>query len=121
MPRDPNMLQNIDLLSSFVEKNGTNIDNIAKQNQSNNPNFSYLFESKPDTEAAMERLYYEWKKNALHATYHPQHEFQASSLSNDCGNFKRDDAQMEVSKLLNQGSISNEEVDMDIEGIVAIL
>lgn len=122
MPRDPDMLKNIDVLSSFVVKNGINHENMLKQNQANNPKFGFLFESEPGTEAAIGRIYYEWKKSALRATFQPRYEYQAPSiLLNQCSNFFINNTQKETSNRLNQDSISYGEIDMDIEGIYTIL
>ena len=123
MPRDPNMLRNIDVLSSFVVKNGINFENMTKKNEKYNPKFSFLFESEPGTEAAIGRKYYEWKKNALQATFHPRcNTIQTpTNLSNHCEDSIMDGAQKKMGNPFNQGYIFNEEVDMDIEGMYTML
>ncbi|CAK9883399.1 unnamed protein product [Sphagnum jensenii] len=72
MPRDPEMLKNIDLLSSFVVKNGPEFEQLARTKQIGDPKFGFLFGGEPDTDAAIGQRYYEWKKQALKASLQSQ-------------------------------------------------
>lgn len=136
MPRDPEMLRNIDILSSYVIKHGSSFEKMTQEKEANNPKFGFLFDSDPGTEAAIGKLYYEWKKNALQATFHPQHHPQEpiSSSNRDCGesqtlpfasncfcNSQARDAKKETYNLPDQDSVSSGGIDMDIEGMHSTL
>jgi hypothetical protein len=117
MPRDPEMLKNIDLLSSFVVKEGLTIEKMTQEKEVNNPKFGFLFESEPGTEAAIGKVYYEWKKNALQATFYPQHQSQAPLFSsNHSCSSQIQVAQKETFDSLDENSLSSGGIDMEIEG-----
>jgi len=119
MPRDPEMLKNIDLLSSSVVKEGLSIEKMTQEKEVNNPKFGFLFESEPGTEAAVGKVYYEWKKNALQATFHPQHQSQAPPFStNPCCGSQIQIMQKETFDSFDQAS---KEIDMEIEGTLSTI
>jgi hypothetical protein len=95
-PRDEEMLKNIEVLSSFVAKNGPQFEDMARQKQAEDPKFGFLFGGEPGSEAAIGKAYYEWKKRCLIAP-------------NDR------DAQSPV----NEAPVSPDGSDMDMEGVCA--
>lgn len=130
MPRDPEMLKNIDYLSSCVVKQGLSFERMIQEKEANNPKFGFLFESEQGTEAAVGKEYYEWKKNALQATFHPQTPILSKiiidsdsqirpSSSNNCFSSQVQQVQqfgVNTNVLHNQLSTSSGEMDMDLEG-----
>lgn len=115
MPRDPEMLKNIDILSSFVVKNGSDFENLARQKQAGDPKFGFLFGGEPGSEAAIGRAYYEWKKNALLVTFRPQHsESQAPQLPQQSPQMGKAD----VFSPINGAPVSPAGSDMDMEGML---
>jgi hypothetical protein len=107
MPRDAEMLKNIDILSSFVVKNGPDFEQLARKKQSADPKFAFLFGGEPDTDAAIGQRYYEWKKHALEASLWSQ---GGSSLCSGRGSI-----QDEV-KLTSDALASPVGSDMEMEG-----
>ncbi len=107
MPRDPEMLKNIDLLSSFVVKNGPEFEQLARTKQIGDPKFGFLFGGEPDTDAAIGQRYYEWKKQALKASLQSQ---SGSGLHSE-----RPSAQ-DAEKLTSDAPPSPVGSDMDMEG-----
>jgi hypothetical protein len=107
MPRDAEMLKNIDVLSSFVVKNGPDFEQLARKKQSADPKFAFLFGGEPDTDAAIGQRYYEWKKHALEASLWSQ---GGSSLCSGRGSI-----QDEV-KLTSDALASPVGSDMEMEG-----
>jgi hypothetical protein len=107
MPQDAEMLKNIDILSSFVVKNGPDFEQLARKKQSADPKFAFLFEGEPDTNAAIGQRYYEWKKHALEASLWSQ---GGNSLCS-----RRGSIQDEV-KLTSDALASPVGSDMEMEG-----
>jgi hypothetical protein len=107
MPRDPEMLKNIDLLSSFVVKNGPEFEQLARTKQIGDPKFGFLFGGEPDTDAAIGQRYYEWKKQALKASLQSQ---SGSGLHSE-----RPSAQ-DAENLTSDAPPSPVGSDMDMEG-----
>lgn len=135
MPRDPEMLKNIDLLSSFVVKEGLSFEKMTREKEVNDPKFRFLFDSEPGTEAAIGKVYYEWKKNALQATFHPRYQCQTPtslsnqiccesqiplSSSNHCYSSQIQATKNEIYTFHDQDSIFSGETDMDIEGMYSL-
>ena len=106
MPRDPEMLKNIDVLSSFVVKNGPQFEDMARKKEARDPKFGFLFGGEPGSEAAIGRTYYEWKKSALMATLRPPP--QNSSFVENFSSLATNDA-----------PASPGASDMDMEGMYA--
>eukprot|EP01018_Ginkgo_biloba_P039225 Gb_00875 [translate_table: standard] len=62
MPNDEEMIQNIEILSQFVVKNGPEFENMARAKQAGNPKFSFLFDGPPGSDAAIGFQYFQWMK-----------------------------------------------------------
>lgn len=65
MPNDPEMLKNIEILSSFVVKNGPQFESMARAKQAGDPKFAFLFGGERGTDAAFGYDFYNWKKEHL--------------------------------------------------------
>lgn len=65
VPKDPEMLKNIEILSSFVVKNGPQFESMARAKQSGDPKFAFLFGGERGTDAALGFDFYNWKKEHL--------------------------------------------------------
>ncbi|OAE19033.1 hypothetical protein AXG93_2839s1290 [Marchantia polymorpha subsp. ruderalis] len=61
-PKDAEMLKNIELLSSFVARNGPWFEKLTRDQHGHNPKFAFLFGGERGTEAAIGSDFYEWKK-----------------------------------------------------------
>ncbi|KAJ7297985.1 hypothetical protein O6H91_Y023800 [Diphasiastrum complanatum] len=64
-PQNLDMLKNIEILSTFVVRNGHQFEDMAKRFQGADPNFSFLFGGKLGTDASLGCEYYQWRKRAL--------------------------------------------------------
>lgn len=62
LPNDEEMVQNIEILSEFVVKNGPEFENMARAKQAGNPKFSFLFDGAPSSDAAIGYQYFQWMK-----------------------------------------------------------
>eukprot|EP00249_Psilotum_nudum_P022724 c28624_g2_i1 orf=167-4159(+) len=65
MPSDPEIVKNIEVLASFVVKNGPEFELMARAKQAGDPKFAFLFEGESGTEAAVGHEYYNWKKHII--------------------------------------------------------
>ncbi|CAM6081958.1 unnamed protein product [Calypogeia fissa] len=65
MPKDPEMLKNIEILSSFVIKNGPQFESMARAKQAGDPKFAFLFGGERGSDAAFGYDFYNWKKEHL--------------------------------------------------------
>jgi len=82
VPNDEEMVQNIEILSEFVVKNGPEFENMARAKQAGNPKFSFLFDGAPSSDAAIGYQYFQWmkKKWELQITTGQQVENQGQSI-----------------------------------------
>lgn len=82
VPNDEEMVQNIEILSEFVVKNGPEFENMARAKQAGNPKFSFLFDGAPSSDAAIGYQYFQWmkKKWELQITTSEQVENQGQSI-----------------------------------------
>lgn len=65
MPSDIEVVQNIELLSEFVVRNGPEFENMARARQAGNPKFAFLFNGAAGTDAAIGYRYFQWMKMKL--------------------------------------------------------
>ncbi|XP_074316466.1 uncharacterized protein LOC141652766 isoform X2 [Silene latifolia] len=61
-PTDETVLRNIEVLCQFIAKNGSQFEEMARQNELGNPKFSFLVGGDPGSEASCAREYYLWMK-----------------------------------------------------------
>lgn len=61
-PADEKIVRNIEVLCQFIAKNGLGFEEMARQNESENPEFIFLFGGEPGSEALCAHEYYLWMK-----------------------------------------------------------
>ncbi|KAL8150626.1 hypothetical protein V2J09_020434, partial [Rumex salicifolius] len=64
-PTNEKTLRNIEILCQYISQNGPAFEDMARQKESGNLAFQFLFGGEPGSEAATEREYYLWMKNKL--------------------------------------------------------
>ncbi|KAJ7515650.1 hypothetical protein O6H91_22G022100 [Diphasiastrum complanatum] len=65
LPSDPEVVKNIEVLATFVAKNGPQFEDMARIKQANDPKFRFLFGGEAGSEAFIGYNFYEWKKHDL--------------------------------------------------------
>lgn len=61
-PTDEKIVRNIEVLCQFIAKNGPGFEEMARQKESGNPDFKFLFGGEPGSEASCAHEYYLWMK-----------------------------------------------------------
>lgn len=61
-PKDERIVQKIEVLCQYIAKNGPDFEDKARQNESGNPGFEFLFGGEPGSEAAIAHDYFIWMK-----------------------------------------------------------
>ncbi|KAJ7533578.1 hypothetical protein O6H91_13G055600 [Diphasiastrum complanatum] len=65
LPFDPEVVKNIEVLATFVAKNGSEFEDMARIKQANDPRFRFLFGGEAGFEAFIGYNFHEWKKHDL--------------------------------------------------------
>lgn len=68
-PADEKVVRNIEVLCNFIAKNGPGFEEMARQKESGNPEFKFLFGGEPGSEASCAREYYLWMKQKCGLAY----------------------------------------------------
>ncbi|XAR63820.1 hypothetical protein NMG60_11023918 [Bertholletia excelsa] len=73
-PANEEVVRKIDVLCQFIAKNGPGFEDMAREKESGNLDFQFLFGGEPGSEASVAHKYFEWVKKKCILEFKLQHE-----------------------------------------------
>lgn len=67
-PTEEKVTQKIEILCQFIAKNGPGFEDMARNRESRNPEFKFLFGGEPGSETAIAHDYFQWLKKKYCST-----------------------------------------------------
>ncbi|XP_010258014.1 PREDICTED: serine/arginine repetitive matrix protein 2-like [Nelumbo nucifera] len=109
-PENEEVVRRIEVLCQFIAKNGHHFEEMARKNESGNPDFAFLFGGDSGSEAAIAHEYFQWVKRKLHL------ESRSCNESEQCdSSFRHSECESSMRAIDEGASHSPADSDMDME------